>query len=55
MNKDEQIINRLQDKKYEAGFTTDIEMDISPPFMLKKTVLNAKRVNKIGIPAPLNP
>ena len=30
MNKDEQILNELQDKKYEAGFTTDIEMDIFP-------------------------
>ena len=30
MNKDEQILNNLQDKKYEAGFTTDIEMDIFP-------------------------
>ncbi len=30
MNKDEQILNELQDKKYDAGFTTDIEMDIFP-------------------------
>lgn len=30
MSKDDKIINELQNKKYDAGFTTDIDMDIFP-------------------------
>ncbi len=30
MNKDDQILNELQDKQYDAGFVTEIDMDIFP-------------------------
>ncbi len=44
MDQSKKIINDLQDKKYDAGFTTNIEQDIFPPGLDEDVV---KKISKI--------
>ncbi len=38
MGKDDHIINELQNKTYEAGFVTEIEMDVFPKGLTEETI-----------------
>ena len=48
MSKD--IISKKLEKKYEYGFTTDIEQDTLPPGLSKEVIktISSKKMNQIG-------